>query len=240
VKRTLLGLFLAGVSTSAFASFTETFDDLGDSSVSAQPITPLIGRGWSNNNLSNPVGALTYFGGNSLVFGPQAGANYVAVNFNSGGGVSTLSNWLISPLQTFNNGDVISFWTRTVDSPFFPDRLQLRLSTAGSSTNVGASETSVGDFTGLLLDINPTYLASGAGSYPNAWTQFNATVTGLGGPTSGRFAFRYFVENGGPSGDNSDFIGIDTVSVTSAPVPEPASMAALGLGILAFARRRRK
>ena len=38
-------------------------------------------------------------------------------------------------------------------------------------------------------------------------------VSGLEASTSGRFAFRYFVTEAGPTGTNSDFIGIDTASV---------------------------
>ena len=51
----------------------------------------------------------------------------------------------------------MSFYTRTVDAPTFPDRLQVRMSTNGASSNVGTTATDVGDFTALLLDINPTY-----------------------------------------------------------------------------------
>ncbi|HUN81491.1 MAG TPA: choice-of-anchor J domain-containing protein, partial [Phycisphaerae bacterium] len=103
-----------------------------------------------------------------------------------------------------------------------------------ASTNVGSTATSVGDFTTLLLDINPTYTLSG---YPNGWTQYSITLSGIGAPTSGRLAFRYFVENGGPSGANSDYIGIDTLAYTQAP--EPAALALLGIGGLALIRRRR-
>ena len=82
------------------------------------------------------------------------------------------------------------------------------MSTSGASTNVGANSTSVGDFTALLLDINPTLVT---GVYPIVFTPFTVTVSGLGAPnTNGRLAFRYFVTNGGPSGANSDYIGIDT------------------------------
>jgi hypothetical protein len=95
------------------------------------------------------------------------------------------------------------------------------MSTNGSSTNVGSTATSVGDFTTLLLDINPTYTTSG---YPNAWTQFLVTISGLGGPTSGRLGFRYFDENGGPSGARSDYIGIDTVQFScTGGIPTPTS-----------------
>src|SRR5256712_5051391 len=92
-----------------------------------------------------------------------------------------------------------SFYTRTVDMPQFPDRLQVRMSTNGLSTNVGTTATDVGDFTKLLLDINPTYTLIG---YPSAWTQFTVTVSGAGASAVGRLAFRYFVENGGLVGGN--------------------------------------
>ena len=49
----------------------------------------------------------------------------------------------------------------------YPDRLQVRASTAGESTNVGTTSQSVGDFTTLLLDINENYQQGG---YPEAWT----------------------------------------------------------------------
>src|SRR4029077_10280903 len=88
----------------------------------------------------------------------------------------------------------------------------------GASTNVGTTATGVGDFTTLLLDINPTYTMNG---YPNVWTQFTVTLSGIASPTSGRLALRYFVENGGPSGVNSDFIGIDTLTITGSCGPTP-------------------
>jgi hypothetical protein len=41
-----------------------------------------------------------------------------------------------------------------------------------------------------------------------------ALVTGVGAnPVPVRFAFRYYVTDGGPSGSNSDLIGIDTFSI---------------------------
>lgn len=62
------------------------------------------------------------------------------------------------------------------------------MSLNGASTNAGTTETSVGDFSTLLLDINPTLVPSG---YPNAWTQYTVTISGVPTPTSGRLAFRY-------------------------------------------------
>ena len=92
------------------------------------------------------------------------------------------------------------------------------MSTNGASSNVGTTATDVGDFTALLLDINPTYTLTG---YPNVWTQFTVTVSGVASPTTGRLALRYFVENGGPSGANSDYIGIDTLQTGDCGDPPP-------------------
>ena len=130
-----------------------------------------------------------------------------------------ISNWLLTPPMALENGATLTFHTRTVDVPQFPDRLQVRMSTSGSSTNVGTAALDVGDFTTLLLDINPNQTTTG---YPNVWTPFTVTVSGLGSPTTGRLALRYFVMNGGFFRPNADYIGIDTVTVTcTAPTPTP-------------------
>ena len=172
-------------------------------------ITTLPGAGWVQTNHSGSIGTTNWFQGNSTVFPSQGGAadSYIGANFNNTTGTDTISNWLLTPPVTLQNGETMSFWTRTVDAPTFPDRLQVRMSTNGSSSNVGTTATDVGDFTTLLLDINPTYTTTG---YPNVWTLFTVTVTGVATATQGRLALRYFVENGGPTGANSDYIGIDT------------------------------
>lgn len=184
---------------------TENFDN----------VAGLTGAGWVQTNLSNPIGSTTWMQGNDLVFDAFNGAttSFLAANFNSTAGAGTISNWIMTPVRTFNNGDVISFYSRKSSPDEFADRLQLRLSTAGASTNVGATATSVGDFTTVLIDINPTQIL---GVYPTEWTLFSATISGLAGPTSGRAALRYFVTNGGPDGSASDYIGVDNFVYTPA------------------------
>lgn len=206
-------MFVFGNSTANGQSFTEGFDNV-------------VPTDWLVQNNSSPVGTASWFTGNTLVFPAHSGAptSYAGVNFNSGAGVATISNWLISPNRVFRNGDTIRFYTRTVSTGGFPDRLQVRLSTAGTSTRVGSNATSVGDFSNLLLDINPTYTTNG---YPSEWTLQTITIAGLTVPTSGRFAFRYFVENAGPSGLNSDYIGIDTLTYSSVG-PTAASVSISG------------
>jgi hypothetical protein len=212
------GLLLGGAASAHAQAFTEGFDN----------ITTLPGSGWFLQNNSQPLGVTGWFQGNSGVFPAQTGAPnaYIAANFNNGAGTATISNWLLTPAVTLVNGATLNFWTRKIASSF-PDRLQVRMSTAGNGTDVGTTATSVGTFTTLLLDINPTYAPDPA--YPIVWTQFNVTVTGVATPTLGRLAFRYFVENGGPSGANSDYIGIDTVVFT--PGVTPATVAPVSLAV---------
>ena len=181
-------------------------------------VAGLTAAGWNQQNLSTPIGSNPNwvqgdpvnmpFSANSL-----PANSYIAVNYNSVAGAATISNWLISPMLNLNNGDVITFYTRGTGS-VYADNLQVRLSTSGSSTNVGASNISVGDFSNLLLEINPTLTAA---LYPVIWTQYTITISGLASPTTGRIAFRYYVPNGGPTGLNSDLIGIDDFVYT--PVP---------------------
>lgn len=189
----------------ATAAFTESFEN----------IATLPGSGWFLQNNSVPVGTNGWFQGDPDTFYAQAGtdSSYIASNYANTTGANTISNWLVTPNITFNNGDQISFYTRTVSPDFYPDRLQVRLSLNGTSTNVGSGAEGVGDFTNMLLDINPTL---STGVYPQAWTQYTLTISGLSGPTSGRAAFRYYVPDGGPSGANSFYIGIDSFAYTPA------------------------
>ncbi len=194
---------------SAGAAHAQTFSE------SFNTIDTLPGSGWATINNSEPLGTANWFQGNVSFFAPQAGAGYIAANVNSTAAHGTISNWLITPARTLTNGDTFQFWTRTVSTPVFPDRLQVRLSSAGNSTNVGTTSTSVGDFSVVLLDINPTYTTGG---YPSTWTQFTAVVSGLPAPTLGRFALRYFVEDGGALGSHSTYIGVDEALYTQGGV----------------------
>jgi hypothetical protein len=60
--------------------------------------------------------------------------------------------------------------------------------------------------------------------YPTTFTQFVGTISGLPSRTLGRFAFRYYVTNGGPSGANSDIISIDDVQFPLAPTAAGVSV----------------
>jgi hypothetical protein len=177
---------------------------------------------WSMQNNSAPAGLNGWFQGNTDIFEAQAGgpSSYIAANYNNTGSVGNISNWLLTPAVTLKNDLVFDFYTRTSSGSTYPDRLQVRMSTNGASTDVGTTWDSVGDFTILLLDINPTYDPWG---YPQNWDfgHYTLILSGLPGPTQGRLAFRYFVENGGASGANSNYIGIDTVNLAPPAGPPP-------------------
>jgi hypothetical protein len=209
LKKTLwiLMILLAPFLSNA-QSITENFDD----------ITTLAANGWVMQNNSNPVGTTNWFQGTSVAGGGPfdsyngAANSYIGANFNNTtGGSGTISNWLVTPYRTLRNGDVITFYTRKPTGTDYPDRLEFRISTNGASSYVGVSATDVGDFNQLLLSVNPSLVT---GVYPTTWTQYTVTISGLSSPVSGRMAFRYYVTSAGPTGTNSDYIGIDAFTYT--------------------------
>lgn len=214
MKKTTLSLMLFVFSIGLNAQLLdEGFDD----------ITTLPGNGWSEVNASTTIGSTGWFQGNDATFPAFDGsANaYIAANFNSTTGANTISNWLITPVLSLSDGDEISFYTRTVTNPAtWPDRLEVRLSTDGAGSTDPVGPGGVGSYTTLLLEINPTI---SAGGYPAVWTQYTITVAGVGANVDSRIAFRYHVTNGGPSGANSNYIGIDRVVVEQGvnPFPDP-------------------
>jgi len=218
-----LFLLLASSSVQAGVILNEGFNN----------ISTLAGAGWVTVNNSSPVGTTGWFQGNTGIFGSQSGApdSYIAANFNSAGFGGNISNWLITPVVSLQYNLQFVFFTRTELNSFLPDRLELRLSTNGASTNVGASDSSVGDFAGLVLSVNPTLAIGG---YPTDWTQVTANFVGVGVPASGRFAFRYNVPD---TANNADYIGIDSVSITQ-DVPEPATVGLFAFGLAALVSRR--
>lgn len=209
IKQLLTSILFVFYINTYSQAFTENFDN----------ITTLTGNGWFMQNNSTPIGGIpNWFQGTPTTATPTPGpfdayngaANaYIAANYNFVSGNNTISGWLLTPNRTFRNGDVITFYARSTNSQW-SDRLQVRMSTNGASTNVGTGSAAVGDFTTLLLDINPTQIQ---GVFLNAWTLYTITISGLPAPTSGRIAFRYYVIGGG-SGADSDYIGLDNVNYT--------------------------
>lgn len=214
----VVGILQFAPTPAAGAVLYENFDN----------VAALTGNGWAFVNNSTPAGGTGWFQGNSGVFDAQSGApdSYIASNYLASNGFGNISNWMLLPEMVLSDGDTFQFYTRSNGA--LQDGLELRFSGNGASTNVGGTDSSVGDFTLLLRPINPLLDSS----YPTEWTLYSVTISGLGGSTSGRLGFRYTVPD---TSVNGDYIGIDSVVVT----PEPASITLLALGLAGLAGRRR-
>jgi hypothetical protein len=122
--------------------------------------------GWFLRNNSDLAAGDAWFQGNSGgTFASQAGdpnsyagSNYARTSSGAATG-ATISCWMLTHPVTMANGDALSFYTRSVsgsEGGSYADRMQVRMSTTGASTNVGTAAFDVGDFTTLMRDINPT------------------------------------------------------------------------------------
>jgi hypothetical protein len=172
-------------------------------------------EGWCMINNSSPLGTQSWDQGASTVFPAHAGSphHYIFGNYLASGSPGDISLWLLSPEYDLGMVGNFSLWTRTVDGTSWPDRAQIRYSTAGSSCNVGSAVEDVGDFTNLLEDINPNETLDPPDTYPQEWTQYAYDMSAVNG--SGRFAFRYYIHDSGPTGANSNYIGVDTWQLDS-------------------------
>lgn len=156
-----------------------------------------------------------------------------------------VSLWMISPRIQFGTGATLEFWTRRVpaNAVFGRERLQVRLMTAPGDPDVGFDANSLGQFTQLLLDINPTGSVGSApcantlvdpqllSAYPSTWCQIRLTATsGLPTQGSGYIAFRYWTP-AVPTPPLPSVIGIDTLSFDPGVVPTVAPTLSFGVPV---------
>lgn len=216
----IIAFTLASISQAQLVSTEEGFDD-----VSALD-------GWVFSNQSVPVGETSWFQGSgiSAIMVAETGdvpnsfiaANYRSVVVADDEVSKTICNYLILPelgaLESF------SFYTltRRASNNFsiYPDRLYLVRSPSGE-INTGNCTDGFGDFTETLLTVNPdlTDASTAPEGYPRlAWQNFTTEVNG-----AGRLAFVYYVTDAGYYGINSNYIGIDSVEWTLAPLLPPSN-----------------
>ena len=221
IKKLLAGVALvsAGAGAHAITVLSEGFNN----------IATLPAAGWvQTNNSTAPLGN-SWFQGNSGIFPASSGAadSYIAANYlSTGNAAGAVSNWLFTPVLSLDVTSELSFTVRNAGDGFI-DRLEVRLSTSGSSTNVGSTTTSVGDFSTLI----GVYQASSA----SPWISLTYPLYSLTTPVNGRLAFRYVVGSVATAGN---YLGVDDVLVTSA-VPEPAAYMLMALGVAGLLLRRR-
>jgi len=229
----------APVSPIPTGSFKETFSNPSDLTskgwVFVNNSDPIGEAGWRQGryeqiNLANKkltAGVVTVgFPAYSAVNGPH---DFISCDITACGnqtGSGSWSAWLISPAVPMKNGDSVIFYTIANDILVDPsnglatsDRLQLRLNITDGSANVGNDTSSVGNFTRLIYDSNPGQTNNSSGGHPTQWTKIVRVISGIpgsGSVSSGRFAFRYYIHDGGLYGGSSaavfpSVVGIDDV-----------------------------
>ncbi len=96
----------------------------------------------------------------------------------------------------------------------------------------GSGNTFSGDYFNATWDgvvVNGSQISDNQTSF-GGWVKYSLNVTGTGSDTLALNGF-----------NNTTFVNVDNVSVVAQSVPEPASFAALGFGLIGLvARRRRK
>jgi len=190
------GKSLPAIEKDGSSLFFDNFN--GDNSV-----TGLQTRGYTVLNVDGGGTSDPWFQPTGTQFpayeGPTTG--YVAANYQGANGF-LIDQWLISPQITVTAGDTLSFWHRSIDNNPYDDSIYVKLSTTAGITP--------DDF-----DITwGRYLVSETG-----WARWTGVF-----PVTGtiRFAIQYYIVDGGVSGNNSNFFGIDLLEVISAAAPTTA------------------
>ncbi|AFH49542.1 Hypothetical protein IALB_1835 [Ignavibacterium album JCM 16511] len=148
--------------------------------------------GWDTVNVDGG-GTTLWFKGNPTVFPALEGTGYAGSNFQGANGFY-IDQWLITP----NNGslmeatDSLVFWLRSPDGSIWPDSLQILVSTTGNN---------IGDFT-TVLDYIEAPIAG--------WARY---AYALPNSANRYIAFRYLHYDGGPTGNSSNYIGLDLVEI---------------------------
>jgi hypothetical protein len=216
-KRALLA---ASIGLIAATSHAETLlsEDFAD-------ITKL--NGWVlTNNSASPNPARTVAGGwgqgdaDVYGIGSQAGGTnaYIVSDYNVALPGTNIDQWLITPTFATDKAVQVSFYARAGSDPAYSDALSWGFNTSGGA--------SLGGFTmGQSVTIGG-----------DQWQLYTVTLNAQGAGSFARFAIEY-----GGAADNSNFVGIDSLTVNAVPEPATFALAALGLFALALtARRSRK
>lgn len=212
--RYLVGLVAVAASCGAVGAplLVEGFED----------VAALPAAGWAFINASAPPGTTGWFQGNPAFFPAASGppSSYIAANFNNAAFGGTVSNWLLTPTVLVANGQSLQFSLRLLGEGFL-DRVEVYVSSSGAST-------SAADF---------SLLGAFESDVDTGWQDYSLLVGGLAAPASGRYAFRYVVDD---TSLNGNYVGIDTVSINAIPTPGTVALICLGALALVGARRPRR
>jgi hypothetical protein len=175
----------------------------------------LVEQGWTFINQSDPTGGGTGWNwentGVGAPFPAHLGIGYIRSSTMSTGPFGTASNWAILPeIDDVQAGDDLTFFVQT-GSHLQDIHLQVRRSPSGG-TDTGSGAEDVGDFTDLLMELNPPPVNG-------AWNLVRVTL-----PGPGRLALRYYVPLALPF-TPIGVVGIDTMGINE-DLPGPPIPAA--------------
>jgi len=210
-KTMLVALMLTGVMGSAKA---DVLLSEGFDDVGA-----LAGQGWVFSNESVPPGPVSgWFQGDEPTFEAQRGAPnaYIASNYLAAEPGGILDSWVITPEFSTAKNVLVSFWLRA--EPFEGTSDQVRFGFSDGSD----------DLLDFALDTTVTVPTDG-------WTRYTISLGAQGEGSTARFGFQHV----GIS-DLSNYVGLDTLTITEVPEPSMAMILGLGLAGFALARRRRQ
>lgn len=158
---------------------------------------PPFPTGWHVKNLDGGGTTQPWFQGNPAVFAPFEGSGYIAANYQGANGFF-IDQWLVTPNfgatspALLNYRDSLTFWQRSPSGSPWKDSIQIRVST---------TDTAVASFT-IVLDYFETDTIG--------WRRKAYAL-----PQGARYvAFRYLHYDGGPSGNYSNYVGLDDIRVT--------------------------
>lgn len=204
----VLVLLLTPTSFAQGASFAEGFDDVGATNPGQDGPANLIARGWIFRNQSVPEGDSSWYGSDGgQVLDPHSGTGFLAADITStqpnipG---AAISNWAIVPAVDGQTAGTVMTFAVAGSYTGREDRLQVLYSPSGG-TNTGTDADDVGDFTQVLLDVNPVPT--------DHWYEPTITL-----PGNGRIAFRYYIP--APLGAGTgwgNYFGIDSLVIGTPP-----------------------
>jgi hypothetical protein len=152
--------------------------------------------GWKTVNKDGGGTTGPWFQGNSSIFTAYDGNGYAAANYQ-GANDFYIDEWLISPLiPSISTSDTLCFSHRSPDYSSWADSIEVRIST---------TDTAIASFT-TKVDYFKT---STTGWLQKKFSLKNFITDG----SNIYIAFRYLIYDGGISGFNSDYVGIDLVQI---------------------------
>lgn len=180
-------------------------------------VPALASAGWVFSNESVPPGPVEgWFQGSTDTFTSQRGAPeaYIASNYLAAEPGGILNNWLITPAFSTARNVLVSFWLRA--EPFDGTSDQVRFGFSDGSD----------DLLDFALDTVVTAPTDG-------WTRYTISLGAQGEGSTARFGFQHV-----GVADLSNYVGLDSLTITE--VPEPSTAMILGLGLAGFAAARRR